>query len=84
MRRILLLLTILLLAAPVFGGRRPKHHPHPAVRHAKNRQYAKKRLKNTNFQQTRVRKQRHRLAENHPKNPNLPKQRKPNRNRKKH
>ena len=76
MRKALLLLMVLLLAAPVFGAKAPKHHPHPATHHAKNQQYAKKRGKNAQFQQSQVRKQKHKLKENHAKNPNLPKRKK--------
>jgi hypothetical protein len=82
MRKTLLFLVALLLATPVFGVKVPKHHPHPAQHHAKSAQYPKKRGKNPQFQQARVHKERHKLAENHPKNPNLPKQRKPKHSRK--
>jgi hypothetical protein len=82
MRRILLLLMVVLLAAPVFGARVTKHHPHPAGHHAKNARYPKKRGRPARFQQARVHKERHKLKENHPKNPNLPKQRKAKKSRK--
>ncbi len=82
MRRTFLLPLALLLAAPVFGVHVPKHHPHPVARHAKNPQYPKKREKNPQFQQSQVRKERHKLAQNHPKNSNLPKQKKPKRSKK--
>jgi hypothetical protein len=82
MRKILLMLIAVLLAAPAFGVKAPKHHPHPVGHHAKNPQYPKKRGKNPQFQQSQVRKQRHKLAANHPKNPNLPKPKKAKRGKK--
>ncbi|HTV82023.1 MAG TPA: hypothetical protein VME18_05190 [Acidobacteriaceae bacterium] len=92
MRKTLLLLTLLLLAAPVFGVKAPKHPAHPVVHHAKNSQYPKKRGRNPQypkkrgrnpqFRQSAVRKPRHKLAQNHPRNPNLPKHRKGKHSRK--
>ena len=82
MRKTLLLLLALLLAVPVFGAKAQKHHPHPATRHAKNAQFPKKRGKNPQFQQSSVRKEHHKLAENHPKNQKLPKPKKAKRSKK--
>lgn len=82
MRKIVLLLMSLLLAAPMYGVHVPKHHPHPVGHHAKNPQYPGKRGKNPQFHQSQVHKQRHKLAESHPKNLNLPKPKKAKRGRK--
>jgi hypothetical protein len=83
MRKTLLLLMALLLAAPVFGVKVPKHHPHPVAHHAKNPQYPKRRGKNPQYQQSQVHKERHKLAENHPKNRSLPKPKRAKRSKKK-
>lgn len=85
MRKIFLVLLALVLAVPAFGSVHvPKHHPHPVERHAKNSQYPGKRGKNPEFQQSQVHKQRHKLKEDHPRNPNLPKPKKAKGSKKHH
>lgn len=75
MRKTPLLLMALLLAAPVFGVKAPKHHHHPVQRHAKSQSFPKKRGKNPQFQQAKTREHIRKPAGSHPKNPNLPKHR---------
>jgi hypothetical protein len=81
MRRILLLLMALLLAAPLLSAKVTKRHPHAATHHAKNAQYPKKRGKNPEFQQARGRKHTQKPAQKHPKNPHARKAKKSKRHK---